>query len=78
MTFPGMEAKPKEPDDKPLRTYEFFKFRNSGNPERVEAHYIQYNPAHVSFWKSRPDNVQDTLVLSVINTDVLNLKEVTA
>lgn len=80
MTFYGQEEASKAPEEaKPLRTYEFFKYRNAGSPQSVEAHYIQFQPDHVTFWQTRGDKtVQDTLVLSIINSDVLNLKEVTS
>jgi hypothetical protein len=73
MSFPGHPPKAPAEPYKP-RTYEIV---IDGQPDTVEADYITRDPGHVCFWKTRPDNLQDTLVTAISNNLLDELKEVT-
>ena len=75
--FFGKENEVKEPTaaSAALRKYEIV---IDGQPDTVEAHYITRDPGHVCFWKTRPDNQQDTLVVAITNNMLDELKEVTS
>jgi hypothetical protein len=79
MTFFGKENDPKAPEtpDTPLRTYLYSK---PGEKQKVHvrAHYVTFCNDHIAFWQSRTDEEQSTLILAEANTNVLDLKEVTA
>ena len=72
MSFPGQP--PKAPEPHVLREYEIV---IDGQTQIVWADFITRDPGHVCFWKTRPDNKQDTLVTAIANHFLDELKEVT-
>ena len=77
MTFFGKENEPEAvAGAKPLRTYTYKTW--GGSSREVQAHYVHFNANHVNFWQSRPDSEQDTPILAEANSNVNELKEVTA
>lgn len=74
MTFMGKENEIKPPPAK-QRSYEIV---IDGHTDTVEADFITRDPGHVCFWKTRPDNLQDTLVTAIANHLLDELKEVTS
>lgn len=74
MSFYGKDETAKEPEQRSLRTYTYKTW--GGKDRSVEAHYIQFQPDHVSFWVDGEDGRQDQLALAEANTDVRDLKEV--
>jgi hypothetical protein len=79
MSFFGKEneSKDAETPDTPLRTYLYSK-PGLKQKVHVRAHYVTFNNDHIAFWQSRTDEEQNTLILAEANTNVLDLKEVTA
>lgn len=78
LPFFGKEAEhPPAPSlGRPLRTFTFFDATGELQQE-VEAHFIEFKPDHVAFWREGPDpDFQGTLVLAEANSNVNELKEV--
>ena len=77
MPFFGKEAEhpPAPPMGRPVRT---FTFKDCiGQRRSVEAHFIEFKPGHVAFWREGPDqDFQGTLILAEANSNVNELKEV--
>lgn len=79
MPFYGQEAAVSAPPaqvGRPIRTFRYFDA--TGEFEHyVEAHFIEFKPGHVAFWREGPDpDFQGTLVLAEANTNVTELREV--
>lgn len=73
MTFYAHPPKEAEAPAK-LRTYKIVV--DGQEPDIVEADFITRDPGHVCFWKTRPDDKQDTLVVAISNRLLDELKEV--
>jgi hypothetical protein len=75
--FFGQDSKP-EPtlvDKSPQKSFSVV--IDGGEPEFINCDYVNFHAAHVSFWQRTPDaDKQDTLVLSLNNKWVDELKEV--
>lgn len=75
MTFLGQEPGPPEtPEDKPLTTFTYKTY--AGRTETVEAHYVNFMPAHVAFFRDAGDDM-NVLVLAETNANVRELREMT-
>lgn len=76
-SFYGKELYQEVKSDLPLRKYVINPDSSLYDPIEVEAHFLTFTSGHVNFWKRRPDNEQDTLVLARDRTLITTLKEVT-
>ena len=75
MTFPRPEPDaPPAPVAMPLTTFTYKTY--AGRTETVEAHYVNFMPAHVAFFRDA-GNDMNILVLAETNANVRELKEMT-
>jgi len=72
MTFPGMEHRPPVAEEKPLSTFTYKTF--GGRAETVRAHYVNFMPGHVAFFRDVGGDM-NVLVLAEANTNVRELRE---
>jgi hypothetical protein len=70
MTFYG-----KSPELSPAEPKKAYIFTNwAGHEHTIEAHFIQFQPGHVTFWEEVPDG-DNRLILALANTKVNELRE---
>ena len=78
MHFFGQEEAVSAPPtavERPIRKFQYKDF--GGRRKEVEAHFIEFKPGHVAFWRQGPDpDFQGTLVLAEANSNVSELREV--
>ncbi len=73
MTFPRPESTPPDvTQDAPLQTFTYKTF--AGREKTVEAHYVNFMPAHVAFCREVGAG-KSVIVLAEVNTNVHELRE---
>ena len=75
MSFHGKPA-PQASIPAKIRTYRIC--LENGQTDTVEADFVSRDPGHVCFWRTRPDNKQDTLVVAIANHLIEEFREETA